>query len=199
MNMVAGMRSHNAGNVSGDAYPFGEELQKLNLKPEDVAIVDIAGGQGHIMEEIITRNPEVKGRFIVQDLQSSFDAVPAPPKGVEFMAHDIFKPQPVKDAAIYYYRHIIHDWNDEDVTLFLGQLVPVLKEQPKSKLLLVDLVLPDDNVTMQNAIMDLSMFPIGGMERNETQWSKLLAKSGLKIKKVWRGSEPEACVECELL
>jgi hypothetical protein len=25
----------------------------------------------------------------------------------------------------------------------------------------------------------------------------LLAKNGLKIKKIWRGSEPEPCVECE--
>ncbi|KAE8454287.1 hypothetical protein EG329_005212 [Mollisiaceae sp. DMI_Dod_QoI] len=187
LNMVAGMRSHNAGNVSGDAYPWGVELGKLNLKEDDIAIVDIAGGQGHIMEEIRQRNPDIKGRFITQDLQSSFDAVPGPPEGVEFMAYDIFTPQPVKDAYIYYYRHIFHDWSDADCTTFLAQVVPILKEQPKSKLLLVDLVLPDTNVTMQEAIRDISMFPIGGMERNETQWKELLAKSGLKIKKIWRG------------
>lgn len=199
MNMIAGMRSHNAGNVSGDAYPWGVELGKLNLKDDDIAIVDVAGAQGHIMEEIRKRNPELKGRFIVQDLASTFEAVPSPPKGVEFMAHDIVFPQPVKGVAIYYYRHIVHDWSDADCTAFLAQIVPVLKEQPRSKLLLVDLVLPDTNVTMQEAIRDISMFPIGGMERNETQWKQLLAKSGLKIKKIWRGSEPEACVEIELL
>lgn len=44
LNMVAGMTSHNAL----DAYPWGAELGKLDLKDEDVAIVDIAGGQGHI-------------------------------------------------------------------------------------------------------------------------------------------------------
>jgi len=151
------------------------------------------------MEEIRKRNPELKGRFIVQDLASTFEAVPNPPKGVEFMAHDMFFPQPVKGVAIYYYRHIVHDWSDADCTAFLAQIVPVLKEQPRSKLLLVDLVLPDTNVTMQEAIRDISMFPIGGMERNETQWKELLAKSELKIKKIWRGSEPEACVEIELL
>lgn len=199
LNMVAGMRSHNSGNVSGDAYPFGQELAKLNLKDEDVAIVDIAGGQGHIMEEVRQRNPEIKGRFIVQDLASTFEAVPNPPAGVEFMPYDIFTPQPVKNASIYYYRHIFHDWSDGDCTKFLEQVVPLLKEQPQSKLLLVDLVLPDTNATMQEAIRDITMFPIGGLERTETQWSELLAKSGLKIKKVWRGSEPEACVECELL
>jgi hypothetical protein len=49
---------------------------------------------------------------------------------------------------------------------------------------------------MQEAIRGFSMFPIGGLERSEKQW-KVLAKNGLKIKKIWRGSEPEACVECE--
>lgn len=45
-NMVAGMTSHNAL----DAYPWGVELEKLELKDDDIAVVDIAGGQGHISE-----------------------------------------------------------------------------------------------------------------------------------------------------
>lgn len=197
--MVSGMKSHNVGNVSGEAYPFGEELAKLDIKDDEVAMVDVAGGQGHILEEIRKKNPEIRGRFICQDFQTSFDVVSGPPPGVEFMAHDIFKPQPIKKAYIYHFRHIIHDWGDEECRLFLQQIVPLLKENPKSKLLLVDLVLPDTNVTMQEACRDMSMFPIGGHERNVKQWSTLLATEGLKIKKIWRGSEPEACVECELL
>lgn len=199
LNMVAGMRSHNAGNLSGDAFSWGEELVRLNLTDEDIAVVDIAGGQGHVLAEIRQRNPGLKGRFISQDLPSTFEAVSSPPPGVEFMAYDIFKPQPVTTARIYHYRHIIHDWSDGDCTTFLAQIVPVLKAQPQSKLLLVDLVLPDTNVTMQDAIRDLTMFPVGGLERNETQWKELLAKAGLRIKKIWRGSEPEACVEVELI
>jgi hypothetical protein len=151
------------------------------------------------MEEIRKENPRMKGRFIVQDLPSTFDVVPAPPNRVEFMVYDIFTPQPVKDAFIYHYRHIFHNWSDGDCTTILGQIVPLLKTQPKSKLLLVDVVLPNSNATMQQAIMDITMFPMGGMERNEGQWKDLLAKSGLGIKKIWRGSEPEACIECQLL
>ncbi|OBT59329.1 hypothetical protein VE04_00244 [Pseudogymnoascus sp. 24MN13] len=194
LNMVAGMTSHNAL----DAYPWGAELGKLDLKDEDIAVVDIAGGQGHIMGEVRQRNPQIKGRFIVQDLPSTFEAVPTPPTGVNFMNYDIFTPQPVKDANVYHYRHIFHNWSDDDCTTILGQIVPVLKTQPRSKLLLVDVVLPDSNGTMQEAIMDITMFPMGGMERTESQWRKLLARSGLGIKKIWRGSEPEACIECQI-
>ena len=194
--MVAGVRSHNPA----DAYPWGIELPKLNLEDEDVAIVDVAGGQGHMMKEIRTRNPRIKGRFVVQDLPSTLEAVPTPaPEGIEFMEYDIFTPQPIKNAFFYHYRHICHNWSDDDCTSFLEQVVPVLQTQPRSKLLLVDMVLPDSNATMQEAIMDISMFPMGGMERNESQWKDLLARSGLGIKRIWRGSEPETCIECQLL
>lgn len=197
-NMVMGMKSLNTGSLAGTAYPFGEELSKLDIKADDVAIVDIAGGQGHIMEEVRKLNPHLKGRFIVQDLPSTFEAVPNPPDGVEFMPYDMFTPQPVRNAHVYYYRHILHDWNDKDASRFLQQLLPVLRAQPKSKLLIVDMVLPDVNVGMHEAVRDMSMFPIGGLERNEKQWRDLLALNSLKIKKIWRGREPEACVECEL-
>lgn len=153
---------------------------------------------GLLVGEIRQRNPEIKGQFIVQDLPSTFEAVPTPPTGVNFMNYDIFTLQPVKDANVYHYRHIFHNWSDDDCTTILGQIVPLLKTQANSKLLLVDMVLPDSNGTMQEAIMDITMFPMGGMERTESQWTKLLARSGLGIKKIWRGSEPEACIECQL-
>lgn len=193
--MVAGMKSHNPII----AYPWGNELEELDIKDTDVAIVDIAGGQGHIMKEVREKNPTIKGRFIVQDLPSTFEVSPAPPQGIEFMGYDIFTPQLVRNAFVYHYRHIFHNWSDGDCTSILGQIVPLLKAQPKSKLLLVDVVLPNSNATMEQAIMDLTMFPMGGMERTEDQWTELLSRSGLGIKKIWRGSEPEACIECQLL
>lgn len=151
------------------------------------------------MQQIQQSNPHIKGQFIVQDLASTFEAVSTPPAGVNFMTYDMFTPQPIKNAFIYHYRHIFHNWSDEDCSTLLKQIVPILKTQPRSKLLLVDVVLPDSNITMQQAIMDITMFPMGGMERNETEWRQLLAGNGLQIRKIWRGSEPEACIECQVI
>lgn len=201
MNMVKGMKSLDTGSLFPNAYPFGEELAKLDIQDDEIAIVDIAGGQGHIMEHVRRQNPTIRGRFVVQDLPSTFEAVSGPPAGVEFMPYDMFTLQPIRDAYVYHIRHIFHDWNDEDASRFLKPVVDVLRERkrPGAKLLLVDLVLPNESVGMLEAVRDFSMFPIGGMERNEAQWRDLLTKNGLGIKKIWRGTEPEACVECELL
>lgn len=181
------------------AYPFDRELEKLDIKEGDVAIVDVAGGQGHIMGDIRKQTPGLKGRVIVQDLQSVLDAAPdGPPEGVEFMAHDIFKAQPITTAHVYYLRHVVHDWDDDSVTLILNQLTPIMKARPRTKLLLADLVLPTTNIGMQEAVRDFTMFRIGGLERTEDQWRQLLARSGLGVKRIWRGTEPEACIECIL-
>lgn len=194
------MKSLSSGSLAATAYPFDRELEKLDIKEGDVAIVDVAGGQGHIMAGVRKQNPGLKGRLVVQDLQSVFDAAPdGPPEGVEFMGHNIFKPQPISDAHVYYLRHVIHDWDDDSVTLILNQLTPIMKARPRTKLLLADLVLPTTNIGMQEAVRDFTMFRIGGLERTELQWRQLLARSGLGVKRIWRGTEPEACVECDLI
>lgn len=76
--MVSSMKSF---KVSGKAfaYPFDIELAKLDIKDDEVAIVDIGGAQGHVLEDIRTNNPNILGKFINQDLQSSLAAeAPAP-------------------------------------------------------------------------------------------------------------------------
>lgn len=151
------------------------------------------------MSEVRRKNPDLKGRLIVQDLPSTFEAFPTPPEGVEFMGYDIFTPQPVTGAAYYHYRHIFHNWSDDDCTTILAQLVPVLRAQPKSRLLVVDVVLPDCDASMQQAVMDISMYPLGGLERTESQWRELFARSNFHVRRIWRGSEPEACIECVLV
>lgn len=146
--MVNGMKSLHTGSLSTNAYPFAEELTKLDIKDGEVATVDVAGGEGYIMAEVRKSCPEIEGRFIVQDLASTFEACGDPPEGIEYIAYNMFTLQPVKDAHIYHYRHIFHDWSDGECSAFLQQLVPLLRDQPKSKLLLVDLVLPNPDVSV---------------------------------------------------
>lgn len=45
---------------------------------------------------------------------------------VEFVEHDLFTPNPIT-ADVYMFRHVLHDWSDEDVVRIVENLVPALK------------------------------------------------------------------------
>jgi hypothetical protein len=63
-----------------------------------VLLVDIGGGTGRDIIEFQQRYPDLKGRLVLQDLQSVIDEVVSLPSGVETMAHDFFTPQPIQGS-----------------------------------------------------------------------------------------------------
>lgn len=83
--------------------------------------------------------------FVVQDLGAAVAAgaeqLPASLKDrIKFEEHDMFSPQRVAGAGVYYLRHILHDWPDEFATKIIANLVPALKDG--SKVLISDSVIP---------------------------------------------------------
>ena len=59
---------------------------------------------------------------------------------IEFMKYDFFTPQVVKDADVYIYRWIFHNWQDEQSIEILRAAIPALK--PGAKILINDGCLP---------------------------------------------------------
>jgi hypothetical protein len=57
-----------------------------------------------------------------------------------FVAHDFFEPQPIKNAALFLLRVVLHDWPDSFARRILHQLREAAK--PSTKLLIADFVLP---------------------------------------------------------
>ncbi|XDG05996.1 hypothetical protein ABKA04_005611 [Annulohypoxylon sp. FPYF3050] len=97
-----------------------------------VTVVDVGGSSGHTVQALAPLMPEAT--FIVQDnnlsaLEMGRRTVAANPSlesRIQFMKHNFFEPQPVT-ADVYIYRHVLHDWNDEDSIKILSSLLPVLK------------------------------------------------------------------------
>ena len=78
-----------------DYFPVEEEIGKgARQDPEAVLFVDIAGGMGHEGLALKNRYPNLRGRFVNQDLPQI--VVDQKLDGIESMAHDILTPQPVK-------------------------------------------------------------------------------------------------------
>ncbi|KAL9596013.1 MAG: hypothetical protein Q9219_006097 [cf. Caloplaca sp. 3 TL-2023] len=165
-----------------------------------VLIVDVGGGRGHDMEAFKSVFPQQKGRLIVQDLPSTIDDIRHLEPGVEAMKYDFFTPQPVKGAKAYYFRNIFHDWPESNARIILQHTADAMT-RGYSRLLINEWVLADRNSGLIPATMDINMMCLfAGMERTHSQWTELLASTGLKIVKLWgSGSNSESVIEAMLL
>ena len=93
-------------------------------------IVDVGGSHGPVSIELARKFPNL--HCIVQDLPETVTegkkALPEDlAKQVTFMAHDFFTEQPVKNADVYYFRWIFHNWSDKYSAQILRNLIPALK------------------------------------------------------------------------
>ncbi|KAK7746293.1 hypothetical protein SLS53_002252 [Cytospora paraplurivora] len=107
-------------------------------------VVDVGGGNGQYSVALAKAFPDLK--FVVQDVPGVSDAgrdvLEAELRDrIEFTEHDMFKPQPVQGADLYFLRHIFHNWSDAHCVHILKALVPALK--PGARVLICDLVVPE--------------------------------------------------------
>jgi len=118
------------------AYPWSDV--------QSGTVVDLGGGNGQYSIGIAQRHHSPS--FIVQDKsgvsETGQSSLPIELKErVSFMAHDMFDVQPIKDADIYFLRHVFHNWSDKYCVQILRALVPSLK--PGARVLICDLVIPE--------------------------------------------------------
>ncbi|KAN0103383.1 S-adenosyl-L-methionine-dependent methyltransferase [Hyaloscypha variabilis] len=165
------MRAYMAGRRKG-GIRWTEVFDPKSLLPtartgkEDVLLVDVGGNQGHDLKLFQECKSDLPGKLILQDLP---EAVKKLEKldGIEVMAYDFFTPQPVKTAQVYFFRAICHDWSDANCREFLGNTVKAM-ENGYSKLLINDFVLPDTEVPLHLALLDITMMNLcSGVERSE--------------------------------
>ncbi|KAF8634693.1 hypothetical protein AX15_000751 [Amanita polypyramis BW_CC] len=122
--------------------------------PKNSTIVDVGGGIGSTSMLLASAFSEGDGnlglKFIVQDRPVVVDMGEKAWKTqcpkllengvVKFQVHDFFTPQPVRNAAIFLLRVVLHDWPDDFARQILLQLRYAASEN--TKLLIADFVLP---------------------------------------------------------
>ena len=68
-----------------------------------------------------------------------------------------------------------------------------------SKLLLNENVLPDVGCGQREALLDLNMIKLNGMERSRGQWESLPESAGFRVMKIWAAEMGTGCfIEAEL-
>lgn len=205
-----------------DVYPIEQRmLRDYQHSADAVLLVDIAGGRGHDLKDFRARHVKVPGRLVLEDLPEIVSQIdPAWREGIETVAYDFFTPQPIKGkylkihptlepltadsytskgAKAYYFRNVLHDWDDVSCCKILKNQISAMKPG-YSRILINEMVLNDTNTSMFSACLDVGlMYMLCGMQRSRQQWYDLLDKVGLKIMEIWTLEEgAEALIEADL-
>ncbi len=146
-------------------------------------LADIGGGNGSLLSAILSRYPQMKG--ILFDLGHVTGRATEKLKTAGLAARctilegSFFQSIP-PGADAYLFRHIIHDWTDEQCVQILGHCRKVIPAH--GRLLIADPVVPAGNAPSPSKDLDMTMlvFP-GGQERTEAQFRSLLQASGFAL------------------
>jgi trans-aconitate methyltransferase len=129
--------------ATGEGYALRHLTEGYPWDTVSGTVVDIGGSHGDAAFELARKYPDL--RLVVQDLPGVVaNSKPVEGLDVEFMAHDFFQKQPVKDAAVYYFRWILHNWPDAYCIRILRALIPALRKG--ARLLVMDFVMPPPGV-----------------------------------------------------
>jgi O-methyltransferase domain len=165
-------------------------------------IVDVAGGHGFVICEILRKHPNVKGvLFDLGDVVGGAEhriCSLALDGRCRTVAGDFFQSVPEGGDA-YFMKHIIHDWEDSKAITILQNCRKALQGKPNGKVVLLDFVVPTGNDPHFSKVIDLEMlfFP-GGKERSEEEFRELFAKAGLRMTRVVPTKSPFCLIEAEV-
>jgi hypothetical protein len=158
-------------------YPFG----RFNT------LIDIGGGQGHIIAEILQQHDALKGALLdlplTAEVARNFLSGQGLSHRCDVFAGDFFAAVPTGYDA-YMIKSVLHDWDD-------GQAVQILRQcrdamPSHGRVLVIEIVVyPGKPMGHPHPMIDLEMMVIaGGKERTEQEFATLLSNAGLTLEKV---------------
>jgi hypothetical protein len=163
-----------------------EKVASSDAFPSTGTVVDVGGGKGTFLAAILRARPALRG--ILLELERTVDAAreyltaSGVASSCEVVAGDFFKAVP-SGADVYLLASIIHNWDDDEAVDILRTVRAAIPEQ--GRLLLVDVVLPDDDRPHPGKDMDIRMLTMHeGKERSRSEFSALLSSAGFRLDEV---------------
>jgi hypothetical protein len=183
------------------AMAVGAALEAYDFSPFST-IVDVGGGHGFAICSILEKYPQLQG--ILFDLK---DIVPGADKRIcdlnlekrcRAVHGDFFQSVP-EGGDLYFMKHILHDWTDEQATTILRNCRRALDGKRNGRVVLLEFVVPPGNQPHPSKIIDIEMlfFP-GGRERMEQEWRELFAGAGFRLSRLVPTKSPFSVIEAEL-
>jgi hypothetical protein len=165
-------------------------------------IVDIGGGEGFLLANILARYDAVSG--ILFDLpeavikaSSLLNSLNVEQRCIVFTG-DFFSAI-IPEGELYILKNIIHNWNDDDCVRMLTNIRRSMK--PGAKILIIDMLVQTINTPALAPLLDIQMLACmhGGKERSKAEFEKLLDQSGFRVNRFIPTIAPISLIEAQPL
>lgn len=173
------------GAMSASSAQVADRIATLLDTAGAKRVVDVGGASGALIAGLLRKNPVLEGTILERpDVVARAKAAVAG-RGLasrcDVVAGDFFVSVP--EADIHILKYIIHDWDDEQSRLILSNCAHALR--PKGRVVLVEMVVPEDDRTSWAPLMDLNMLAVlPGRERTEREFRSLLGTAGLRLDRI---------------
>jgi SAM-dependent methyltransferase len=159
-------------------------------------LVDIGGGYGAILGEILIANPHLHGVLFdinTEGLDLYFEAAGLGDRA-EVVTGDYFRSVPA-GGDIYLLSAILHNLNDADAVRMLKNVRQAMA--PGGKILVVELVVPERVSGPSPGVeLDLLMWVLfNGYERTEAQFRQIFDAAGFRLNRIIPTKTPRPIVE----
>lgn len=173
-----------ARRLALDAYDF----------PATGTVVDVGGGQGGFLRDILLRNPGLNG-VLLDQAHVLPGAVPEDIDAGRWteVAGDFFEEVPA-GGNLYVLSYIMHDWSDDECVRILRNCRKAMA--PGARIAVFDAVVEPGNEPDDAKLLDLVMLLlVTGRERTAEEFGRLFEQADLRLERIVSAEGPLSVVE----
>jgi hypothetical protein len=176
-----------AARMVARTLPAAREFAASEVLRGARTVVDVGGGTGTVVAEILRARPEIAGVLLERPGMLQLARGYLREQGVadrcELVEGDFFSSVPT-GGDVYVLKSVLHDWDDQESVAILRTCRAAMGES--ARLVIVELILPERMTPsapmLSAALLDLIMLAYaGGRERTEAEFSRLLDQAGLRL------------------
>jgi ubiquinone/menaquinone biosynthesis C-methylase UbiE len=176
-----------AARMLARTLPAAREFAASDVLQGARIVVDVGGGTGTLVAEVLRRRPESAGVLLERpgmlELAKPYLSAQGVADRCELVEGDFFSSVPA-GGDVYVLKSVLHDWDDDRCVAILRNCRAVMEEA--ARLVIVELVLPERMTPsaqmLSAALLDLIMLAYaGGRERTEAEFTQLLDRASLRL------------------
>ncbi|OBK92875.1 hydroxyneurosporene methyltransferase [Mycobacterium asiaticum] len=188
----------NQAMTAGSALSIGPVIAAYDFS-RFATIVDVGGGHGRLLAEVLTATPGARGVLFDQPQVVAGAPAVLAEQGVQdrvqIVEGSFFESVPAGGDA-YVMKSVIHDWADDDALRILRNVRAAAAVG--SHLLLVEFVLPEHHREYAGNWLDLEMLlALDARERSAREYERLFADAGYRLKRVVPTASPFHVIEAQ--